>query len=309
LKERYCIVNGDSGFSDFLHSFLCSIYYTNKFKDYKINLIIDWSLWCNIDNFFSFNKDINIIKREDFDFSTLDKLKSYIYPIDIRCKSSGAILQDLNFYNNSKKNNFKFYEWDYIILHKRDFLKIPFNTLYGEYFLKNFFLKSFLKEEILNFFKILDNGDYNCVHYRLRDRVYPENYDNEFSNICKDFETLLYKSNKKILLCTDDGNLSKLYVDNNRVFNFEKNVLKKNYNLETCISHRSYQKAINEFEINGITEFDFMKFTLIDFYLMIFSKTLHISNSGIFSQSANKIRNHIIDKGHDITQFALNYLS
>jgi len=161
----------------------------------------------------------------------------------------------------------------------------------------NFFttykLQPTILEEARHLYKKLDNGNYTSVHFRGSDILKNKkiDYTNFLNNSSKKIEDILKTANNKILLTSDNQDIMSKYVDNKKIFSYSLvyNLLQKNITLDK--HQRLHCSDISQ--KHPVTEYDVLKSSVIDLFLMTHSKTLYADVISGFGQTANGLHKEL----------------
>lgn len=250
---------------------LASFNYAIKMSDFFIERGVDISLyfkWRNHDSFLNlYDVNLKFFKSEDPEMF-INNSDSY------RHDPKGEI----EWVNLQSHNN--------IILDARSTSTPDYDFLF-----KTISLKPHISKQLLDIIKNeLDCGDYTVIHVRGGDQIknkYNSNFEKFLETNCKRIDDIILKSNNKILLCTDNQDLVKKYVDNRTIFSkslvyelYKENV----YVDSSCAVHSQLLSTYSHLTYRSNLS------AVIDLYLLIFCKTLYADspNSG-YAQLATKL--------------------
>jgi len=155
------------------------------------------------------------------------------------------------------------------------------------YFFNIYKLQPIILEEISSFYSTLDNGNYTSVHFRGSDILKNKNidYTDFLINSSKKIEDVIKNSSNKILLTSDNQDIISKYVDEKKVFSYSLvyDLFKKGIIID---SHQRLHCS-DICKKHSVTEYDVLKSSVIDLFLMAHSKTLHADVISGFGQTAN----------------------
>jgi len=164
--------------------------------------------------------------------------------------------------------------------------------------IKNISLNNSVTEKIKHTKHILLDNNYLCVHFRATDCLskHPNLTIDVFEN---ELKNIINTTKRKILLCTDSSILIKKYVDDKKVFciNHVRKAVDGGHGDLQCL-HREIKdennNIQNELKNYGLTTYDVVESSVIDFFLMICADSLIASKLGLFSKNAERVRNTLI---------------
>lgn len=250
---------------------LASFNYAIKMCEFFIEQGVDISLyfkWRNHDSFLSlYDVNLKFFKSED-PVMFINNADSYRH----------APKSEIEWVNLQSHNN--------IILDARCTSSPDYDFLF-----KTISLKPHISKQLLDIIKNeLDCGDYTVIHVRGGDQIknkYNSNFEKFLETNCKRIDDIILKSNNKILLCTDNQDLVKKYVDNKTIFSksLVYELYKENVYVDSSVSLHTQLLGENPHLIyrSNLS-------AIIDLYLLIFCKTLYADspNSG-YAQLATRL--------------------
>ena len=250
---------------------LASFNYAVKMSEFFIERGVDISLyfkWRNHDSFLNlYDVNLKFFKSEDPEMF-INNADSYRHDPK----------SEIEWVNLQSHNN--------IILDARSTSPPDYDFLF-----KTISLKPHISKQLLDIIKNeLDCGDYTVIHVRGGDQIknkYNSNFEDFFETNCKRIDDIILKTNNKILLCTDNQDLVKKYVDNKTVFS--KSLVYELYkeNVHVDSSYSIHSRLVNE---QPHLTYRSNLSAVIDLYLLIFCKTLYADspNSG-YAQLATRL--------------------
>jgi len=299
--KKYYVIKGNCGFNDFLCTFLRSCQDIEYIQKLGIDLwpVIQWE---QVDS--NFWKIFNISDRILNTGLLHDEAIEYN-----KCIQSVAGSEAINFDTIASSNR----QWDYIIRHN---IGGAFNlhNLFFQYLCLTNTFRDYLREKYI---RIKNNDGYIAIHYRISDyfiKYYKNDIVNnnelfsrkytDYINKCCDYINNKAKNNK-ILLCTDNLDIILRCVDNIKIFSFS---FSKTLILDKGIDANSFDQFhgihINKYyESFNISSYDLYLNTYLDYFLMVLSDELIVSDLGQFSKSAAKLKNFLkLEYGNDYAQ-------
>jgi len=304
MNKKYCIVSGIGGFNDFFSTFFTAC---RRLEIAKLKYSIDIKLavyWHQMgDEFWDFFQpvdDLIIEKTSDIDLENISNYKPYPFKYSYGKKNEGKLY--ISHKTRPKPEDTVFdSDWEIFV----EYFTGQWN--YSSFFPRYLSLTDKLKQNIKNAHKILDDGDYICLNFRMQEyikHVYGIEQADKYLDIkLKEYsdkiEKCIQNTNKKILLCTDSVCLIKKFVDDKKVFSFGycKKILDNNSEIDLLnIRHlgiHMFPKKV------GLSTYDVCEAGFLDYFLMATSKVLEPAEFGNFGKGALNLK-IFLDENPDI---------
>ena len=186
---------------------------------------------------------------------------------------------------------------------KKDLVDVVHETLattlhfYKQYrippavFFKKFKLKKWVVDKIIEIQNKLSNH-YIGIHVRGGDYTFKYQTHEEFIKVNSQFieQILREHKGKKILFCSDAQELIERYVDSDKICNFSiyLDLIKKNKKIPSGVSLHTSPNLMASLEVS---EQSLCETTILDFYLLMFSKILY-TNQHEYSTFAETLKNY-----------------
>lgn len=284
MITKYLVIRGNNGFNDFLCTFIpaCDYILDARKNGLELKPIVQWnqindSLWKIFDVSDSINTEF-INSSNICDKSYKLTMNNMSKPIDWK------LLLDYN-------------DWDHLIL---------WNLGGGVNIANKFFTYLDITE---SFKKILSDhyyslgGKYIAIHIRISDylnkyliqeKINEKNKISAYNTYIQNSIQVINKLKKeyiKILLCTDNYDLIKNCVDNNQVFSFSLPKFLMDRGEDLSQLDRFHGLHINNYYRKyNCTDSDFCTNAFLDYFLMVLSDNIIVSEFGQFSRSALRLK-------------------
>ena len=300
---------GDSGLNDFFNCFHLTLKFMYQSQTSQLGII--WPNLIEICNLFTFtNTHINLLAQSELDIYSQELsrrtphswTKTTIESINgMRTYASECISHGI------KTQNYKYYsicnDWQ---IYLNNIQKGVYT--HGELFTNYITFNQQFCKHLEQCYTELDNGNYICLNYRLQEMYirsntregYKLDYESDVARYIQNIKDCLHTQEKVILLCTDDQNILREFINEPRVksFGYTQYLLEKSVDIsQSCAIHLE-----NNNKLVDISDQQLIQFILTDYFLMVFSNILIPTNIGNFSQGAMRTRNFLLKRFSNVAK-------